>query len=67
MRNRTKVMILILLFWIVLEIALLLIGFPTMSVLIFIIVGSTIFNLIGMHLDIHNDKVNRWFDSKKFF
>ena len=67
MRNRTKVMILILLFWIVFEIVLLAIGFPPMPVLIFTILGSAIFNLIGMCLDVHNEKASEWFDSTEFF
>lgn len=67
MRNRTKVMILLMLFWIGLQTALLLIGFPVGPVWIFILFGIVISNLIGMFLDTHNEKVNRWFDSTKFF
>jgi hypothetical protein len=63
MRNRTKVMLLIMLFWIVVETVLLLIGFSPLPVLMFIMLGIIISNLIGMCLDIHNEKVNRWFDS----
>lgn len=67
MRNRFKVMLLIILFWVVLETALLLIGFSSFPVLMFTILGIQISNLIGMCLDLHNEKVNRWFDSTKFF
>lgn len=67
MTNRVKVMILIGLFWIVLQIALLVIGFPSVPVLMFILFGIVISNLIGMCLDIHNEKVNEWFDSTNFF
>ena len=67
MRNRSKVMILITLFWIVFETILLLIGFQSISVLMFVTTGIVIFYLIGMYLDLNNTKVNRWFDSTKFF
>lgn len=67
MRNRTKVMLLIMMFWIVFETILLLIGFPSIPVLIFVTTGTVIFYLIGMCLDLHNEKVNSWFDSTKFF
>lgn len=67
MSNRIKIMILILLFWINVEIALLVMGFSGIPVLIFVLVGSTICNLIGMFLDVHSEKVSRWFDSKEFF
>lgn len=67
MRNRVKVMILMGLFWIVLQIVLLVIGLPSTLVLMFILLGIVISNLIGMYLDIHNEKVNEWFDSTNFF
>ena len=67
MSNRTKVMILIGLFWIVFQIILLVIGFSPMLVLLLTILGSTISNLIGMYLDVYNDKVGELFDSKEFF
>lgn len=67
MKNRSKIMILITLFWIVFETILLLIGFPSIPVLIFVTTGTVIFYLIGMLLDLHNEKANRWFDSTKFF
>lgn len=67
MRNRTKVMLLIMLFWIGLQTVLLLNGFSPLLVLMFSILGITISNLIGMCLDLHNEKVNEWFDSTKFF
>jgi hypothetical protein len=67
MSNRFKVMLLIMLFWVSLEITLLLIGFSLLPVLIFIILGIVISNLIGMYLDLNNTKVHRWFDSTKFF
>lgn len=67
MRNRFKFMILLMLFWVGLQTTLLLIGFSPRPVLMFIILGIVISNLIGMCLDIHNEKVNRWFDSTKFF
>jgi hypothetical protein len=60
-------MLLIMLFWIGLQTALLLIGFSPLPVLMFIMLGIIISNLIGMCLDIHNEKVNRWFDSTDFF
>ena len=67
MRNRSKFMILLMLFWVGLETALLLIGFPSLPVLMFILLGIVVSNLIGMCLDIHNEKVNEWFDSTDFF
>lgn len=67
MRNRTKVMLLIMMFWIVLQTVLLLNGFSAIPVFIFVIIGNVISNLIGMYLDLNNTKVNRWFDSTKFF
>jgi hypothetical protein len=67
MRNRVKVMLLIMAFWVGLQTALLLIGFSPFPVLMFIMLGIIISNLIGMCLDTHNEKVNRWFDSTKFF
>lgn len=67
MRNRFKVMLLIMLFWIGLQTALLLIGFPPLPVLMLILLGIVVSNLIGMCLDIHNEKVNEWFDSTDFF
>ena len=67
MSNRLKIMILIGLFWIGLQIILLIIGFSPMPVLLLPILGSAISNLIGMCLDIHNEKVNEWFDSTDFF
>lgn len=67
MSNRLKIMILIGLFWIGLQIILLIIGFSPMPVLLLTILGSAISNLIGMYLDVYNDKVGRWFDSKEFF
>lgn len=67
MTNRVKFMILVGLFWIVLQIALLGIGLSSTPVLMFILLGIVISNLIGMCLDIHNEKVNEWFDSTNFF
>lgn len=67
MSNRLKVMILIGLFWVGLEIILLVIGFSLLPVLMFILLGIVISNLIGMYLDVYNDKVREWFDSKEFF
>jgi hypothetical protein len=67
MSNRFKVMLLIMLFWVGLQTTLLLIGFSPLPVLIFIIFGIVISNLTGLYLDIHNEKVNRWFDSTDFF
>lgn len=67
MRNRTKVMLLIMAFWIGLQTVLLLNGFSPLLVLMFSILGITISNLIGMCLDLHNEKVNEWFDSTDFF
>lgn len=67
MRNRVKVMILIMMFWIILETSLLVVGFSPIPVLMFALLGIVIFNLIGMLLDIHNTKVNKWFDSTNFF
>jgi hypothetical protein len=67
MTNRLKVMILIGLFWIVLQIILLSVGFPSVPVLMCILFGTTVSNLIGMCLDIYNEKVNEWFDSTDFF
>lgn len=67
MRNRFKFMILLMLFWVGLQTALLLIGFPSLPVLMFILLGIVVSNLIGMCLDIHNEKVNEWFDSTDFF
>lgn len=67
MNNRFKVMLLIMLFWVGLQTALLLIGLPSGPVLIGIIIGIVITNLIGMYLDIYNEKVNEWFDSTDFF
>lgn len=67
MRNRTKVMLLIMMFWIGLQTVLLLNGFSAIPVFIFVIIGNVISNLIGMYLDLNNTKVNRWFDSTKFF
>lgn len=67
MTNRFKVMLLIMLFWVGLETILLLIGFSPLPVLMFIILGIIISNLIGMHLDLNNTKVHRWFDSTEFF
>lgn len=67
MRNRTKVMILIMVFWIGLQTSLILIGFSPIPVLLFILQGIVISNLIGLYLDLNNTKVNRWFDSTKFF
>lgn len=67
MSNRFKVIILIGLFWIGLQIILLVVGFSPILVLLFTILGSAISNLIGMYLDVYNDKVGRWFDSKEFF
>lgn len=67
MKNRTKVMAFIMLFLVLLQIALILIGFSQIPVFIFTIIGYLISNLIGMCLDLHNEKVNRWFDSTKFF
>jgi hypothetical protein len=60
-------MILLMLFWVGLQTTLLLIGFPSGPVLMFILLGIVVSNLIGMCLDTHNEKVNRWFDSTKFF
>ena len=56
MRNRVKFMILVGLFWIVLQLILLSIGFPSVPVLMFILFGIVVSNLIGMCLDIHNEK-----------
>lgn len=67
MSNRIKVCFLIMLFWIGLEIALLLIGLPSVPVLMCTTFGIVISNLIGMCLDTHNEKVNEWFDSTDFF
>ena len=67
MKNRTKVMILIMLFWVGLQTVLLLNGFSSFPVLIFTMLGIQISNLIGICLDVHNEKVNRWFDSTDFF
>ena len=67
MNNRVKVMLLIGLFWIVLQISLLVIGFPSVPVLMFILLGIVVSNLIGMYLDLYNEKVNEWFDSTDFF
>jgi hypothetical protein len=67
MRNRGKIMILIMLFWVGLQTSLLLIGLPSVPVLIGIIIGIVITNLIGMYLDIYNEKVSEWFDSTDFF
>lgn len=67
MRNRFKFMILLMLFWVGLQTVLLLIGFPSLPVLMFILLGIVVSNLIGMCLDIHNEKVNEWFDSTDFF
>ena len=67
MSNRLKVMILIGLFWIGLEIILLVMGFSPMLVLLFPVLGLTISTLIGMYLDVCNDKVGKWFDRKEFF
>lgn len=67
MTNRLKFMILVGLFWIGLQIILLVVGFSPILVLLFTILGSAISNLIGMYLDVYNDKVGRWFDSKEFF
>jgi xanthine/uracil permease len=67
MKNRTKIAAFIMLFWVLLQIALRLIGFSSIPVFIFTIIGYVISNLIGMCLDTHNEKVNRWFDSTKFF
>ena len=67
MRNRTKVMLLIMVFWIGLQTVLLLNGFSPIPVLLFVVQGTVISNLIGMYLDLNNTKVNRWFDSTKFF
>lgn len=67
MRNRVKVMILIMLFWIGLQTVLLLNGFSPIPVLLFVVQGTVISNLIGMYLDLNNTKVNRWFDSTDFF
>lgn len=61
MRNRTKVMLLIMAFWIGLQTSLLLIGFSPLLVLMFSILGITISNLICTYLD------NEWFDSTDFF
>lgn len=66
MRNRVKFMILLMLFWVGLQTTLLLIGFPSLPVLMFILFGIVISSLIGMCLDIHNEKVNEWFDSTDF-
>lgn len=60
-------MLLIMMFWIVFETILLLIGFQSIPVLMFVTTGIVIFHLIGMCLDVHNEKVNRWFDSTNFF
>lgn len=67
MKNRTKVMILIMLFWVGLQTVLLLNGFSSFPVLMFTMLGIQISNLIGICLDVHNEKVNRWFGSTKFF
>jgi hypothetical protein len=67
MRNRFKFMILLMLFWVGLQTSLLLIGLPSGPVLICILFGIVISNLIGMCLDIYNEKVNEWFDSTDFF
>lgn len=67
MRNRTKVMLLIMMFWIGLQTVLLLNGFSPIPVLLFVVQGTVISNLIGMYLDLNNTKVNRWFDSTDFF
>lgn len=67
MSNRVKVMSLIFLFWVSLQIWLLSMGLSPDGILIFTILGSTISNLIGMYLDMYNDKVGRWFDSTDFF
>lgn len=67
MRNRVKFMILVGLFWIVLQLILLSIGFPSVPVLMFILFGTVVSNLIGMCLDIHSEKANDWFDSTDFF
>lgn len=67
MRNRVKVMILNMLFWIGIQTALILNGFSPIPVLMFIMLCVIISNLIGMCLDLHNEKVNRWFDSTDFF
>jgi hypothetical protein len=67
MRNRTKVMILIILFWLTTQIVLLGMGFASMPVLIFVLAGSTICNMIGMCLDVYNEKVGQWFNSRKLF
>ena len=66
MRNRFKFMILLILFWVGLQTTLLLIGFPSVPVLMITILGIVVSNLIGMCLDIHNEKVNEWFDSTDF-
>lgn len=67
MTNRFKFMILLMLFWVGLQTSLLLIGFPSIPVLMFILLGIVISNLIGMHLDLNNTKVHRWFNSTDFF
>lgn len=67
MRNRIKVAILIMLFWVGLQTVLRLIGFSSIPVFIFTIIGYLISNLTCMCLDTHNEKVGRWFDSTKFF
>ena len=67
MRNRFKFMILLMLFWVGLQTTLLLIGFPSVPVLMFILLGIVVSNLIGMYLDLYNEKVNEWFDSTDFF
>ena len=67
MNNRLKVMLLIGLFWIVLQIILLVMGFSPMLAFLFIVLGSTISTLICMYLDVCNDKVGKWFDRKEFF
>jgi hypothetical protein len=67
MTNRVKFMILVGLFWIVLQIILLSVGFPSGPVLMCILFGISVSNLIGMCLDIYNEKVNEWFDSTDFF
>lgn len=67
MSNRDKVTLLIGLFWIVLQISLLVIGFPSVPVLMITILGIVISNLIGMYLDLYNEKVSDWFDSTNFF
>lgn len=67
MSNRVKVMSLIFLFWVSLQIYLLSMGLSPDGILIFTILGSTISNLIGLHLDLNNEKVSRWFDSTEFF